>query len=194
MMDWLFDWVRDIAVYLVLITAVMNVIPNNSYRRYIRLFTGMILILLLVSPIAKLFGADELMDFNFDSAMYQQELASAQENAQYFENVQTEYLTSAYEEEVKENITQIVTDNGMYPVAVQLDMDTDVESEAFGTIRSVSIAASYEADVSDRIRVDKIEIGEQTETADSYEQVQIKKEIESFYNVSADNINISIQR
>ena len=55
----LFEWIRNVAYYMILVTAVMHVVPKGNYQKYIRLFTGMILILLLSSPILKLFGVEQ---------------------------------------------------------------------------------------------------------------------------------------
>lgn len=55
----LFEWIRNVAYYMILVAAVMHVVPKGNYQKYIRLFTGMILILLLSSPILKLFGVEQ---------------------------------------------------------------------------------------------------------------------------------------
>ena len=59
MKESLFEWIRNVAYYMILVTAVMHVVPKGNYQKYIRLFTGMILILLLSSPILKLFGVEQ---------------------------------------------------------------------------------------------------------------------------------------
>lgn len=56
MKESIFLWIRNVAYYMILVTAMVQVIPNNSYKKYIRLFTGMVFILLLTTPILKLFG------------------------------------------------------------------------------------------------------------------------------------------
>ena len=56
MKESIFLWIRNIAYYMILVTAMVQVIPNNSYKKYISLFTGMVFILLLTTPILKLFG------------------------------------------------------------------------------------------------------------------------------------------
>lgn len=56
----LYDWIQNIAVYLILVSAVMHAIPGKDYEKYIRFFSGLILILLLFTPLLNLTGmADE---------------------------------------------------------------------------------------------------------------------------------------
>ena len=58
MFDYLYEWLRNISYYLILVTAVTYVLPSGSYRKYIRFFTGLVLILMLVSPVVQLLGAE----------------------------------------------------------------------------------------------------------------------------------------
>ena len=50
-MDMIGEWIRDIAVFLIVSAAVLHAVPGKDYRKYIRFFTGLILILLLAEPI-----------------------------------------------------------------------------------------------------------------------------------------------
>ena len=56
MFDYIYEWVRNIACYMVLVTAFIQIVPGNDYKKYIRFFTGIILIILLMTPVLKLLG------------------------------------------------------------------------------------------------------------------------------------------
>ena len=58
MFDYLYEWIRNIAFYLVLVTALLHIVPESGYQKYIRFFTGLVLILLVLSPVLKLFGME----------------------------------------------------------------------------------------------------------------------------------------
>ena len=47
MFAFLYEWIRNVAFYIVIITAVIQILPNNTYKKYIHFFTGLVLILLL---------------------------------------------------------------------------------------------------------------------------------------------------
>lgn len=55
-MEQLYAWIQDLTVYLIMVTAVMQVIPGKDYKKYIRFFTGLVLILLILTPVLKLTG------------------------------------------------------------------------------------------------------------------------------------------
>ncbi len=83
MFDYLYEWIRNIAFYLVMITAVMHVVPNPDYKRYIRFFTGLVLTVMLTSPVLKLMGTEGTWKELYDSREYRRQLRKIEEAAQY---------------------------------------------------------------------------------------------------------------
>ena len=59
MLDYIYQWIENVAFYMVLVVAVIQMIPGESYKKYIRFFVGMILILMLSGPILKIWGMNE---------------------------------------------------------------------------------------------------------------------------------------
>lgn len=76
MVAFIYEWIENIAFYLVILVAVMQMIPQNSYQKYIRFFAGMILILMLIGPILRLFGMAEVQSEEYQNAMREIEKAS----------------------------------------------------------------------------------------------------------------------
>lgn len=58
MLEYFCEWIQKIAYYMIMVTLVMQVTAGEGYRKYIRLFTGIILILLILSPVVHLFGLE----------------------------------------------------------------------------------------------------------------------------------------
>ena len=56
MIAFIYDWMENIAFYLVILVAIMQMIPQTSYQKYILFFAGMIFILMLAGPILRIFG------------------------------------------------------------------------------------------------------------------------------------------
>lgn len=69
MIAFVYDWMENIAFYLVILVAIMQMIPQNSYQKYIRFFAGMILILMLAGPLLEIFGMTELHNIEYQNAM-----------------------------------------------------------------------------------------------------------------------------
>lgn len=58
MLEYFCEWIQKIAYYMILVTIVMQVAAGEGYRKYIRLFTGIILILFIVSPVIHFLDLD----------------------------------------------------------------------------------------------------------------------------------------
>lgn len=87
MLDYLYQWIENIAFYLILFTVGMQVIPNNNYKKYIQFFTGLILIIMLAGPILKVFGAEQNFRDFYKSAEYQQKVKEIEDATKYLEGI-----------------------------------------------------------------------------------------------------------
>lgn len=119
MKEEIYSWMKNLAVYYIFLTAVMNFIPDEKYARYIRYFTGILLILLLCSPILQLFQLDGSLMDNFNG-----QLRQAQGEVPYVgEEGQEKYLVPAYEKEMEVQIVSYLNEMGMVPQQVNVVMD-----------------------------------------------------------------------
>lgn len=58
MLEEIYGWLQNISVYLIVMAAVMHAIPGKDYGKYIRFFSGLVLILMLSSPLLRLAGME----------------------------------------------------------------------------------------------------------------------------------------
>ena len=75
MLDYIYQWIENIAFYLVIIVAVIQMIPDNSYKKYVRFFAGMILILMMCGPIIKILGMSDYQNEEYRKALLEIEKA-----------------------------------------------------------------------------------------------------------------------
>ena len=61
----IYQWVRNLAVYYIVLEAVIHVMPSQQYGRYIRYFMGVLLILIITSPLLNLLNLDSTMNARF---------------------------------------------------------------------------------------------------------------------------------
>ena len=82
MLEYIYEWMENIAFYLVILVAIMQMVPGEPYKKYIRFFAGMILILMLIGPILKLFNISDYPIYD-----YEKELEEITEATTYMENI-----------------------------------------------------------------------------------------------------------
>ena len=55
MFEGIYEWLKDLAYYVILVTALFHMIPGEVWGKYIRFFTGLVMVVLLLSPLLQLF-------------------------------------------------------------------------------------------------------------------------------------------
>lgn len=84
MLDYLYEWTQNLAFYMVLITVVLQALPSSDYRKYIRFFTGMVLILMILTPVFKLFGMEGQTGNFYKSREYERKIEEMEEQTREF--------------------------------------------------------------------------------------------------------------
>ena len=205
-MDGVIEWVRNIVIFLILNTIIMNLLGNSSYKKYVSIVSGMILLLIVVSPFLKLLRIDEILDYYLNTNIFQSDMSSIQSELRLMENKQKNVVLSGFKDIVRDQVADILQEDGLYLHDMDIVINQDAESKGFGEIESLTIKAGYLEDEGipvSFIQIDKIIIADNKKDNDydkanmnnllSPEQIQIKKRLSDFYKMEQDNINISIQ-
>ncbi len=62
MLSQLYSWLQNVVCYFLLLTVVMNLLPNDSYKKYIRYYMGLLLILTFLTPIFQMTDMQEKIE------------------------------------------------------------------------------------------------------------------------------------
>lgn len=124
MREGIYSWMRNLAVYYLLLTAAVNFMPDEKYAGYLRYFMGLVLITMLCTPVFAILGKGEEVWDSFQG--YLQEERALQE--QYMpQELQESLLRQGYEEaaarEIAGRLSGILGEN----VAVQVYFQNHVE-------------------------------------------------------------------
>ena len=72
MIQLVYRWMQNLAVYMLLVTAFLQALPENSYRKYVRFFCGLLLTVLLAQPVLDLMGEAGQVTELYRTAEYEQ--------------------------------------------------------------------------------------------------------------------------
>ena len=67
------EWLNGLAGYFLITSIIMQMIPKGKYEPYIRLFTGFLLILLILQPVLKIRDADGFLERQIEKFVEEQE-------------------------------------------------------------------------------------------------------------------------
>lgn len=125
MKEFLYGWIRDVAFYTLLMNVVLHVLPEESQRKYLRFFMGIVLMIVVLSPVLSAMGLNRVLDDTYVEMTSDQELQDfkrRQEEAekaleQKMEELETESESESeseieMEEEEKLGIPEIKVEMG----------------------------------------------------------------------------------
>ena len=97
MLEEIYSWIQNISVYLIVTAAVMHAIPGKEYEKYVRFFSGLVLILLLFTPLLKLTGKETDFQSAYRSNEYELDREAVKEAEEWFEDESfLEFLPEEY--------------------------------------------------------------------------------------------------
>jgi stage III sporulation protein AF len=99
MFEFLYEWIQNLAFYLVIITAVLQILPGKNYKRYIQFFSGMVMILLMLTPVLKLTGKEDTFYSLYHSKEYEMEKEEIERQKDYLKDLDIlDFLPEEYQE------------------------------------------------------------------------------------------------
>ena len=67
------EWIKSFVGCLLMISVAMQMLPNSKYEHYVRLFTGFLILVLLIQPFLKIGSMDSYLEGKIEEAMEVQE-------------------------------------------------------------------------------------------------------------------------
>lgn len=61
-MEFIYSYIKNICVFTLVTTLILNIFPDRQYKKYIKLFVGILLLALIFNPLVKL--RDSKIDLN----------------------------------------------------------------------------------------------------------------------------------
>ncbi len=119
-MDTLLSYIKNIGFFLILVSVVCNALPENSYKKYCKLFCGLVLVVLVLNPFNELLNYEGDIGDIFVSESYQAELLQLEANLKLQESEQMEQALSNYEEELKKILQNTADEEGLKIVDVDV--------------------------------------------------------------------------
>lgn len=202
----LYEMVKSITAFFILSTIIINFVANRSFLKYIRIFLGVLLILILIQPILKWRNLDDLLSYYTKSFEWSNQQQYEEKEREFYEAEQegTNQLLQEYKIELESQMKKIVEKEKANLEQVEIELDTNIESERFGQLKKIVITISAKEETAysqtdidqtsriESIEINPIEIGEaQTEsnaTQYSVTAVSVKEHLAQYYGLDREAV------
>ena len=188
----------NIAVILIFTSFLNLVLPGGRYKDYIKLVTGLMVILVIISPVAEFLNSGGIEGL-FNQAERELSMSITGKEKPYYDDGMIKTVMAVYREDIASGLEKKLAEYGYEAESIFIDIDESDEN--FGLIRGIRLVVSkrevVKEEKSNFIKVDKIRIepigGESRIGGDSPEIKTLKNFISGFYNLSVENIYIEMR-
>ena len=222
-MEVITHWAGNIVSYLVFLTVLTGLLPAHKYEKYIRLFAGCILLLIVLKPLTDGLRLEERLNYLFTSLSFENEAGELKREMDEIEVRRRNMVFSQYEAEASKEAVRVAAEAGFSVEKADVELEKDPESEQFASVRSVTVyvagseagmeagmeAAELEENQSSMIEIEKIppiEISleqEQKQGEPAAAQAvswmngekiwELQQRLASFYQVEADHVEVRME-
>lgn len=114
------QWTRNLAVFYLIFTSLLHLIPDKKYERYVRSFMGLLLIYMICVPVFSVFGKSTELLAGFEEYFRQE-----QKRMEQMENreLQAFYLEQGYEKALSLEITGYLKKTGINHAQAVVDIE-----------------------------------------------------------------------
>jgi len=202
------EWIRKIALFVIFSALIEILMPESHFRKYIHMILGFVLMLMLIRPITYIFFDNKDTFINLvEINQLEMERQSIARQSSIIESKQEELILDTYKSNLGEQIEKLIESNTNVDVGnIKLYVNEDKSDKSYGILQKVELTiiknqetGSTTAEI-EPIQPIKININhsdkenkKQTRKEDELEK-NIKNLLISFYNLSGDNIHITVQK
>ena len=182
MTELIYGWMKNLAYFFIFMTAVLNCLPDNRYRKYVRFFLGMLLIIILCKPLTEFLKLDQILETSVSRGLLDVEV-EGMEDRMKLEGQQEQYLIQGYEAEVADQVRRFLLERGVTPVETSVTLRAEDMS-----VERIHLTVAFDLE----------EILYQSEVEDRRKELEsrieeIKKELSEVYQMEVEHIDAAIQ-
>lgn len=144
-MSGLYEWIRSMVLYLILMTVILNLLPDRKYEKYLRMFAGTVFILLVFGPFSDLTGLEARVAEAFGRITLQNDARLLREELADADGDRLARLLSGYRGVVETDIAGMAESFGLRCSRIKAVLDEDTESTDFGALTAVEITVATDS-------------------------------------------------
>lgn len=133
-----YEWIRNLTAFFLFLSVMENLLPGQKYGKYIRLFAGMVLILLAVEPFTSGLDLEEVLARSYEDLVIRGEAGELKEQLGEAERERLSRVLSQYEDAVSRDVRELAQSFGLVLSDCSVRIEDNESSPEFGTVRKIS--------------------------------------------------------
>lgn len=181
-MEIVYTWVKNIVCFYIFMNIIIHLLPRESYRKYVRFFSGMLLMILVATPVLSVLGKEDVLMQKINQAGFFQELDNIKLDTAHLEQTQKKVYLREYERAIAMDIGRIAEGKGLRPLRVEVRLSEDYQVESI----DMEVSAAEED-----AAVPNVSFGDGSGEYSGADE--LKRELTEFYRLEEERIEIAVQ-
>lgn len=216
-MELIYQAVKNVIIFLLLVTVLGNLLGQSSFKKYINIFVGLVLIIIVITPILKLINSNAKVDQFYNQNLYRMSASDLGEQLLSADKSYQGTILKEYKKTMEEQIEATLKSYKLTADSVDITINEDADSEECGQITAISVKAKKEeakkeseqkentldVDEVDKVTIEKIDINDADKAAqttgeqnkdkyDTVEELTVKEELSALYGIEQEHIEVDI--
>ena len=138
-MEWLLEWVKNLAVCMILIAAILRMLPRSHFEKYVRFYTGLLVLLLIIRPVFQLLSLENPFEDAFSRFSEYLDDEKMEEKLKEMEEKKEAGVANLLEEEAADRAESYAAQEGMHVTDCSIFYEADPSMESYGQITGVEL-------------------------------------------------------
>ncbi len=194
------DFVKSILVFVLIVTVMKGIINNESFKMYFKFFSGLVLVLLMVSPLVSfLTGGDEWYEL-ITQEIFNFELDSVSDELNIADGKFEEIIREGCKEDIEEQIVKMANERDIAVKNIETTLDTDSSSIQLAAV-DIEIGLSENVEDETDIETINIMLGDNEDNGNSSHKTDkqvatdknakmLKEDISNYFLIKEASVNI----
>lgn len=192
------SWLKDIVVIFIIIFIAELIMPKGNMKRYIDLIIGLLIIIVIISPFARLINYDFNINNMVDNYTKAENLEDNLENDYSMD--QEEQIEKLFKEKLKNQIIYLIEESWEYKVA-DVYIELEKTKMDYEDIKSIKISLYKEKEEKQKNnneeivsieKVPKVEVNREKREGGSNENIEEPKEYKKIKKMISKELSIDI--
>lgn len=126
-MDSIMNWMKEFLIIYLILTTLTNLAATDQYKKHLHFFSGVVLLLVLLSPILGLFGEAGRLEALISYETFWEELDSTRQDTKKLEFLQNRHYISKYEQAIARDMEVQAAAHDLSVSQIHVSLSDDYE-------------------------------------------------------------------
>lgn len=124
-------WMYNIILFLLFSSLLLQLVAEKRYEKYVRFFSGIIIMLLVISPVLNWIGSENIMNFNYLEECFSQAAILASQETENINSLKEETVSKRYSMQIQLSLERIISAKGYELVDAEIDLEDNSDSSNY---------------------------------------------------------------